>query len=212
MYKGMSLRARNDLHLARKLWHFGGVMSMFAAYFVLSERQTAMIAIAISSFMISFDAARLFSRRLNRFFVWLFGPVLRESERHRLAGSTAMMAGVTLITLIFPKTVVLLTLLFFSLADPAASYFGVLYGKDKIIGNKSLQGSAAAFVACFLIALVFYSWFGLMSERLFIVCLLSALIGAVAELMPIGRLDDNFVFPVLTATGLTGLFYIFGGL
>jgi diacylglycerol kinase (CTP) len=208
----MQLRARNDLHLARRLWHFGGVMTMVVLYWMLSPRQAAITAICISGFMICFDSARLFSKRLNRLFTWIFRPVMRESERQKPAGSTAMMAGVTLIVLLYPKDVVILTLIFFSLADPLASYFGILYGKDKLIGNKSLQGSAAAFVACFLVALVFYSAFGLMTERLFIVCLLSGLIGAFSELVPVGKLDDNFVFPVTAATLLTGLFYVFGGL
>ena len=40
----------------------------------------------------------------------------------------------------------------------------------------------------------------LMRERLFIVCLLSGLSGAVSELMPVGKLDDNLVFPVVSAS------------
>ncbi|MBX3020818.1 MAG: hypothetical protein KF799_04015 [Bdellovibrionales bacterium] len=208
----MSFRERNDIHLARRIWHFLGVLFIAALYYFMAPRNAALLAILCSGFMISFDSARLFSKRLNRFFTWLFGPFLRESERRKPTASTAMMAGITLIILVFPRDVVLLTLLFFSVADPLASFFGILYGKDKLIGNKSLQGSAAAFVACFLVALAFYSGFGLMTERLFIVCLLSALIGAASELMPVGRLDDNFVFPVMAATLLTGLFYVFGGL
>lgn len=207
----MTFRKRNDLHLARRLWHFGGVMSIAALDWATPPRTAALLAISMSAFMITFDCARLFSRRLNVFFTWLFGAVLRESERHRPAGSTAMMAGVTLIVLLYPKNVVLLTLLFFAVADPLASFFGILYGKDKLVGNKSLQGSGAAFVACFLVAVVFYSHFDLMTERLFIVCLLSAFIGACAELVPVGRLDDNFVFPVVAAPLLTLLFYVFGG-
>ena len=44
------------------------------------------------------------------------------------------------------------------------------------------------------------------------VALLAGLIGAFSELVPIGKLDDNFVFPVLSATLLTGLLKLFGGL
>lgn len=207
----MKFRKRDDIHVARRLWHFAGVMTIAALDWSTTPRTAAILAISMSAFMIAFDCARLFSGRLNRFFTWLFGAVLRESERHRPAGSTAMMAGVTAIILLYPKNVVLLTLFFFAVADPLASFFGILYGKDKLIGNKSLQGTAAAFVACFLVALVFYSYFGLMTERLFIVCLLSALIGAAAELVPVGKLDDNFVFPVVAAPLLTLLFYVFGG-
>lgn len=208
----MTLPARNDIHLARRIWHFCGVLFIAWLYWIMSPRNGAILAIICSGFMISFDSARLFSKRLNRFFTWLFGAVMRESERRRPTASTALMAGVTLIILVFPRPVVLLTLLFFSVADPLASYFGIRFGKDKLIGNKSLQGSAAAFVACFIVAFGYYSAFDLMTDRLFIVCLLSALAGALSELVPVGKLDDNFVFPVLAASLLTGLFYIFGGL
>ncbi|NJL24068.1 MAG: hypothetical protein HC902_02050 [Calothrix sp. SM1_5_4] len=208
----MSFRARDDIHLARRLWHFFGVMTMVVLYWIMTPQRAAIVCSAVSAFMILFDVCRLRSRRLNIFFTWLFGPFLRESERGRLAGSTFMMAGVTLCVWLYPKNVVLLTLLFFAVADPLASYFGIRYGKDKLVGNKSLQGSAAAFIACFVVAFAFFLTFDLMRERLFLACLMSALIGAVSELFPVWKLDDNFVFPVLGSTLLAGLFYIFGGL
>jgi dolichol kinase len=178
---------------------------------VLTHRQACVSALTIGAFMIGFDVLRLRIPRLNQFFTWLFGPFLRQKELNRLTGSAYMMAGVAIIVCVFSREVVLLTLLFFSVADPLASYFGIRYGKDKLIGNKSLQGTLAAFVACFVVALLFYSALGLMSDRLFIACLLSGLIGAVSELVPIGKLDDNFVFPLMAATLLTGLFYVMQG-
>lgn len=208
----MALRARNDIHLARRIWHFCGVMTVFILYTMMNPQQAIYTAVPISIFMIGFDFFRLRNKQLNRFFMWLFGPFLRESERHRWAGSTAMMAGITLIIAIFPKGVVLLALLFFAVADPMASYFGIRFGKERLIGNKTLQGSMAAFGASFLVALLYCTYFELMTERLFMVCVLAGFIGAVSELVPIWRLDDNFVFPVLSATLLTGLFFLFGGL
>ena len=162
--------------------------------------------------MIGFDVIRLKVPAMNRLFTWIFRPVMRETELQRVSGATSMLAGVTLIILIYPKVSVLLALLFLATADPLASYFGIRYGRDKLIGEKSVQGSFAAFTACFVLAIAYF-WAGdLMMERLFIVSLLAGLIGAVSELTPIGRLDDNFVFPVLSATLLTGLLYVFGGL
>ena len=208
----MTLRARNDIHLARRLWHFGGVMVMALIDFSLTSKQTATVAVVASAVLVGFDGARLFSTRLNRLFTWVFRPVLRESERAKLAGSTAMMVGVTVIVLIFPRPVTLLSLLFFAVADPLASYCGILYGRDKLIGNKSFQGSAAAFLACFVIAVGYLYATDFMRERLFLVSWLAGLIGAASELIPVGKLDDNLVFPVMSASLLTGLFYVFGGL
>ena len=50
-----------------------------------------------------------------------------------------------------------------------------------------------------------------MTERLFLVSMVSGLIGAFSELIPIGKLDDNFSFPILTAILLYGTFILFGG-
>lgn len=208
----MTLKARDEAHIARRIWHFTGVFSMFVFYLFVSPRQALIAAVVISSTLITIDVTRLYVARFNRFWVRLFKKIIREDERNRLSGITFMMAGVTLIVALYPKNVVLLTLLFVSLADPMASEFGVRFGKDKLIGNKSLQGSLAAFVTCFLLSMGFFRYFGLVQERAFIVCLLAALIGALAELTPVGKLDDNFVFPVVNATLLTLLLYVFGGL
>lgn len=208
----MSLKDRNQLHFARRVWHFIGVLIIFTLYYFVAPSQAPFIAIPFAAFMIGFDWLRLRRPALNRFFQFLFRPFLREQERTHFAASTAMMAGVTLIICLFPRNVVLLTLLFLAVGDPAASYFGIRFGKDKLIGNKSLQGSLGAFAVCFGLALLFFSRMELMTDRMFIACLLSGLIGAVSELVPIGKLDDNFVFPVLSATLLTGMFFVFGGL
>lgn len=208
----MQLRARNDIHLARRIWHFCGVMFIFALYSRLAPKQALITATVVSVALIALDIGRLYVPMLNRRLTWIFKPILRSSELHRVTGATAMLIGVTIIIYIFPKPVVMLSLLFVAVADPLASYFGVRFGRDKLVGEKSVQGTSAAFVACFFLALGYCFAMDLMTERLFIVSLLAALIGAASELVPVGRLDDNFVFPVLSATLLTGLFYVFGGL
>ena len=208
----MTLRSRNDLHLARRIWHVAGVLVIFTLYWLLTPRTAAYATLAASALLIGCDVARLYVPALNRIFTWIFGAVLRESERRKVSGITATMVGVSLIIWIYPKNVVLLALLFLAIADPLASYFGIRFGRDKLVGDKSLQGTLAAFAACFIISLVYFLMLDLMRERLFIVCLLSALIGAISELAPVAGLDDNFVFPVLSSTLLMGLFYVFGGL
>ena len=208
----MLLKARNDIHIARRIWHACGVFGIFLWYWNL-EKQTAMIlALSIGSVLVACDIGRLQVPSLNRFFTFLFKPVLRDCEMNKLSGLSAMMIGVALIVALFPKQVVLLALLYLAFADPLASYFGIRYGRDKLIGHKSLQGTLAAFGACFVVTALYLLAVGLMQERLFIVSLIGALIGAFSELLPVGKLDDNFVFPILSSTLLTGLFYIFGGL
>ena len=61
------------------------------------------------------------------------------------------------------------------------------------------------------IAGVYYYLNGIMTERLLIVAPISGLIGAATELIPVWKLDDNLTCPVLSAVGLTALFYLYGG-
>jgi diacylglycerol kinase (CTP) len=202
---------RNDLHVARRLWHFFGVMAIAALYLTLTRKQATTLSVEATAIWVGLDVLRLYVPRLNNALTKMFRPFMRESERHHFAGSTYMLLGITLIIFLYPKEVVLLTLLFLGVADPLASFVGIRYGRDKLIGDKSLQGTLGAFFSCLIVALIYFSAMNLMMERLIIVALLSALIGALSELIPFGKIDDNFTFPVMSASLLTLVFELFGG-
>ena len=136
---------------------------------------------------------------------------MRKHEAHAISGMTYLYLGCMVLLLFNDRHLITLTLLFLAFGDPIASFFGIRYGKDKIIGNKTLQGTMAAFVVCAIVAGVYCYFNNLMTERLLIVAPLSGLIGAVAELAPVGKLDDNFTFPVIAATLLYVLFKVYGG-
>jgi dolichol kinase len=105
---------------------------------------------------------------------------------------------------------VAITLLFLAFADPIASFIGIKFGKDKIFGHKSLQGFMAAYVVCFASSLAYLLIHGFPPDRSLVFSLLSGLVGALAELVPVGKLDDNLTLPVLSAIGLFCLYYLFG--
>ncbi len=147
---------------------------------------------------------------LNDFLIHAFRPIMRDGEEKRLAGTTYLLAGVTFVLLIFPRPVVSMTLLFLAFADPLASYIGIKYGKDKIFVHKSLQGFMAAYFVCFISSLVYMLTHAYPPDRSLVFCILAGLIGALAELIPVWKLDDNLTLPVLSAVGLCILFYFFG--
>jgi dolichol kinase len=208
----MALQARNDIHLARRLWHFTGVMCVFVLYWMIDKPKANWVATICTVVFLSFDVARLYLPKLNRFLILFFAPFMRKSELRKLSGVSSLLLGITIVIWAYPKRVGLLAVLFLAVADPLASYCGIRFGRDKLVGHKSVQGTFAAFLACFALSMIYLLSLHLMTERVFIVCLLAALIGAASELVPVFGLDDNLVFPVLSATGLTGLFYVFGGL
>lgn len=208
----LNFHQRSDVHLARRLWHVGGVLLVTALYLNFSRNDSIKIAAVMTFLFVSLDLLRQSLPGLNKALTAIFGPFMRQHERDSIAGTTYLMLGVFIVIYFFPREVVTLSLLFLAFADPLASYVGIRHGRDKIIGSKSFQGSLAAFVICTILAASYFFLNGLMIERLLIVSLLAGLIGALSELIPIGRLDDNFTFPVLSASLLWALISLFGGL
>jgi len=92
-------------------------------------------------------------------------------------------------------------------SDPLSSFFGVLYGKDKILPNKSLQGAVAGFFTCYVITLFYVINSSPLGIYLLVFSIVSGLIGALSELVSAFNLDDNLTIPVISGLGMTFLNY-----
>lgn len=206
----VDLKKRSDIHYARKIWHMSAVFAMFLAYVFLPKEVSFSLLVIAWVLFVPFDFLRHRYAVLNDFAVHAFKPIMRQSEVKKLAGTTFLLTGVLIVYVIFPRPIVALTLLFLAFADPIASYFGILYGKDKIFGHKSIQGFMAAFFVCTSLTLAFLLYHNYLTDRVIVVSLLAGLVGAFAELIPIGKLDDNLTLPLMSAVGLSILFYFFG--
>ncbi len=205
------LKTRTDVHYARKIWHFAGVIGIAVSYHNLSWHMSLQILVLLSAISIFIDLFRQRSDTFNTGVIKLMGFLMRESERASIAGTTYLLIGVLIIVAIFPPSVVTLSLLFLAIADPVASYVGVRYGHDKLVGRKSLQGTMAAFFVSMFISATYFVSHNMMTERIIIVSIIAGLIGAVAELLPVGDLDDNLVLPVVSSALLWIVYYFFGG-
>ncbi len=209
-FHSMQLKGRGEQHLKRKIWHVCGVSTMALIYTYFGKQFSFQFLVPLILIWVPLDLLRQKYPRLNTIVLKTFSWVMRENEYKQLSGmSYLFVAGFVL--LFFPAPIVILSLLFLAFADPIASYFGIRYGKDRIVGHKTLQGTSAGFVVCTIIAAIYYYQNNIMIERIYIVSPLSGLIGASSELIPVGKLDDNFTFPVLCALFLSVLFYLFGG-
>lgn len=201
-------KKRSDVHLARKVWHVTTVFVMFLCWHFLSFWICLSLLVIGWIAFVPADIIRLKNPELNTKLTQMFKLIMRQNEIDRLAGTTYLITGTILIAAIFPKPIVALSLLFLAFADPIASYIGIRYGRDKIFGHKSVQGFIAAFVVCSVLTYTFL-FLNNISEYILIVSLLSGIVGALAELIPVAKLDDNFTMPVLSSIGLFILFYLF---
>lgn len=202
--------ARTDLHILRKIWHMG-MGSIAITFYLMSgqnQKEWGWIALAIAVAGFSVDFLRLRFDQINQIVMKVLGPFMRESERKDYSGLPFYAMGCGLSLLLFSSHVALISIMFLVFSDPISSYFGVKYGKTKILPNKSLQGSTAGFAVCYLITLAYGISMGEVSMNLLFFALLAGVVGAVSELLSI-FVDDNLTIPVISGLGLTGLNLLF---
>ena len=204
-------RNRSDAEVPRKLWHAIGVLNLVIVYQAAPPTWALRLMAGLCVLGVALDLIRLRVDKFSAVVTRMFGHLMRDHERGDWAGSTYILIGALLTIAIFPAPVASLSLLFLALADPLASYFGIRFGTVPLVGAKTLQGTLAAFAICTVLALMFYASRGLMVEHLLIAGLLSGFAGAMAELLPVGSLDDNLTQPVLSATMLFAIFQVFDG-
>lgn len=124
------------------------------------------------------------------FFRW-FVALASPREARRIASSTWFLMGVFTTLLIAPTHLFAPAVLVLSLADPAASVVGRLWGRHPL-GKGSWEGTTMFFlVAC----VVTFPFVGLPGA------LLAAGAVAIFEVLPTG-IDDNLTVPVVSALAL----------
>jgi len=167
----------------------------------------AILAVAIAGFILDFARARI--PGLNQFVISVMGPFMRASEKTGYSGLPFYALGVSISLLVFQPRIALLAIMFLVFADPISSFFGILYGKDKIMPNKSLQGAMACFFTCYLITLFYGIAHGAQGTNLLWFSIFAGVVGTVAEMLSAFNVDDNLTIPVVSGLGLTVLNYLF---
>lgn len=199
------LHKRSDLHILRKVWHIvTGSIGLFL--FVQStETQTfwasLILAIAVAGFAMDFIRNRI--PLVNTIVIRLMGPLMRRSEKEGVSGLPFYALGVSLSLFFFKRDIAIVSCMFLVFSDPLSSFFGVLYGKDKILPNKSLQGAVAGFFTCYLITLFYAMNTTTLGTHLLVFSIIAGIIGAASELVSAFNIDDNLTIPVLSGLGLT---------
>lgn len=175
------------------------------AYFMIDTIPKDLLKQGLLGFAIfafAFDYMRLKVSAMNSFVLKLMGPFMRKSEATEMSGLPFYALGVGLSLFFFEEKIAVLSILFLIFADPLSSYFGIRYGTDKILPNKSTQGTVAGFCICYLITLLYGLHYSEPSIGLLSFALFAGLCGALSELMSV-FIDDNLTIPVISGAGLT---------
>ncbi len=203
------LHKRSDLHILRKVWHIStGSLALFL--FNGSTWNTSTWAwIAFSLAMVAFivDFVRVRFHRLNALVIKVMGVFMRRSEREGVTGFPFYALGIALSLFFYERDIAVLSIMFLVFSDPLSSFFGILYGKDKIMPNKSLQGAVAGFFTCYLLTLFYVMNSTTLGSHILVFAIGAGIIGSASELISAFNIDDNLTIPVISGLGMTLLNY-----
>jgi ceramide glucosyltransferase len=157
------------------------------------DRYPALIAAGAGLVLaLALDAVRLSSGRVNDWFFRHLHFLIREDERKTLNTSTLFILSIFLSALFFEKRVAVMALQFLALGDPIAALIGTSFGRHRIFG-KSLEGSAACFLTCFVIAQMQFP---------VSIALWAALCATIFELIST-HINDNIAIPLFSGLAVT---------
>jgi diacylglycerol kinase (CTP) len=196
-------RLRSDLHIIRKLWHMAtgliGLAIYTKAQLTTEAMASGLLIFSACAFLVEF--LRIHNEKMNHLIMLVMKPIMRESEKNSVSGMPFYALGVSLSLFFFPEKIAVLSVLFLIFADPIASFCGILYGRDKILPNKSLQGTMAAFSVCYIVTIVYGLIHSSPSMGLLIFSVFAGIIGSISELCS-QFVDDNLCIPVISGLGL----------
>lgn len=201
---------RNELHLSRRLFHaLSGLGIVGFSSFLETKREFCFFLGALTSLDFFVEALRLIFPSVNKAILKVFRSVLRQGEEARLSGIGYYLLGCLIASIVFPRQIAVLAILFLAFGDPIASLVGLRAGRRKwpadVATHKTLEGSLACFAFCailtFAVSFYFDRTIGLVPTERFVFAILGGMSAALGELIPL-RTDDNFAMPLISGTTL----------
>jgi dolichol kinase len=181
-------------HIGRKLYHLFGGLGLLSLYYVLG-RKNALICYGIMVLVIlAIDITRLKVPAFNQFIHAHFSSFIRKNEANKLTGTAPYVLGIGLTLLLYRTDIATAAICFLAFGDVSATAVGERYGRTKISGEKSLEGTLAFFAAAILSGVLLnFAGIHLMHGLI----LAGSIVAAGVELLPL-PVNDNLVIPVVS--------------
>ena len=184
--------------ILRKLIHlFDSVIPL--SLFYISRENLLFILTPITIIFIILDFSRHHITFLGKIYSTFFNIVTREIEqkRNNVTGASYYLLGCLIVVYFFNDiNIIISSLLIMSISDSFAALVGVKYGKTKIYGKKSLEGSFSFFISTIIILYMFMNNLSPF-EYIYISLLIT-----IVELFSFHRINDNLTIPVFAALAL----------
>ena len=202
------MKTKSDMHAARKIWHLSSGFLVVLIYhsLALPQRTWAYIALVIGLLATTFDVLRINIPSIKKHATKFLAPILREEEYNSFTGVPFYAFG-CFITLYFnSEQWALISIYFLVFVDPLASFFGIKFGKKKILGDKTWVGllagiSTGVLVCWFTCQVLFHLPF---NGMFYLLAGLS--VGLIESLS--WKIEDNFSIPAFSGFALTLLSHL----
>jgi dolichol kinase len=149
------------------------------------------------------DLSRFRRWRLWNLLAPILGPIIRDHEvKGAFTGASYILSASAFVILVYPKAVAIAAITFIIIGDIAAALVGRKWGRHRLIGRKSIEGSLACLVSLVLISFLIP---GLPTP----VGLVGAVVATLAEAFS-GKIDDNLAVPILSGAAMLLIMHLMG--
>lgn len=179
------------MNLQRKAFHLLGLLFLL---YLLGEKKTAIIVVCVLlAIQVCIEVLRRTNNKFRERFSKIFAVMLRDHEKDALLGVTWFLAGMLISLFLYEKHVVIISSLFLTIGDSMADIVGSKYGKHKLVGKKSIEGSLGCLVFSLITGIIYGIIFG--------IPLIPIIAGAVAATLAEAfsfKLGDNMTMPIVS--------------
>jgi len=189
----------------RRVFHAATGLALAFLIFWMGKESGLILIGALFLFTILMEILRLQVPSMNKAWVSLVGPMLKDTEVSHPTGVGYFLGGVLLCLLLFELEVTLASIVILSVGDPTAAMIGQQWGRIRI-GKKSLEGTVGFLASAMTAGIVFQGFWPGLSMATFS---MGALTGAVVELLPL-NIDDNLLLPVAAGLAMEVSIRFFG--
>jgi len=181
-------------HIGRKLFHLLGGLGLLSLYYLLGRQNALIFYGLLIAVVLAVDITRLRVPVFNQFIQTRFSSFIRKNEANKLTGTAPYVLGIGLSLLLYRTDIATAAICFLAFGDVAATAVGERYGRTKISGEKSLEGTLA-FVAVAVTVGFLLPLTGI--HLMYGIVLGGAIAAAGVELVPL-PVNDNLVIPLVS--------------
>ena len=165
-------------------------------FYLFLPRSIMLILLLVASVTaITVDLSRITGLALwSKFFIKLFGNVIRPKEREGFTGASYILSTDFLVILLFDKPVAIAAIAFIALGDSSAAMVGRRWGVHKY-GNKSIEGSLGFFIVAAGAGIGFHYLYP--GQLPLLPAIVGAAVATIVEAMTV-RSDDNMTVPIVS--------------